>query len=77
MTRRNIKDDVAKFLGHPPYDDGSNIVRGDGYFSNDCRNRYGLKWIQAIADAKRDVDVASSVLLSSSGQQGAAMNGPT
>ena len=39
--KRNLTDDVKKYLGIPPYDVNSNFVRGDGYFAVDCHNLYG------------------------------------
>ena len=35
-------DKLKKFHGLPPYDDGGNIVRGDGYFARSLERKYGM-----------------------------------
>lgn len=39
-------DDLKRYTGLPPYDDGSNIVRGDGFYAKSLESRYGM----SIAD---------------------------
>lgn len=38
-----IMDMLKKFLGKPPYDGPSNIVRGDGYFALQIERESGKK----------------------------------
>lgn len=34
--------DLDKLEGKPPYDGGSNICRGDGYFYNSIEKKFGM-----------------------------------
>lgn len=36
-----LHDDLAKFFGWPPYDEPSNICRGDGYYALGLKRKYG------------------------------------
>ncbi len=42
QNKAKALDDLKKFYGRAPYDGGSNIVRGDGYFARSIEKRYGM-----------------------------------
>ena len=46
--RDKIVDDLKMLRGLPPYDTGSNICRGDGYFARSLEKKYG-KTIEELA----------------------------
>ena len=48
--KKRAIDDLKKLYGDPPYDGGSNIVLGDGYFANSLISMYGMS-IAELADA--------------------------
>lgn len=41
MKNDELKDDVAKLLGKPPYNHPSNICWNDNYFSKYLNDKYG------------------------------------
>lgn len=40
--KAQAKEDLKKLNGDRPYDDGSNLVRGDGVFANSLVEKYGM-----------------------------------
>jgi hypothetical protein len=42
LNKEKAIKDLKMFEGLPPYDDGGNICRGDGYFAKDIERRYGM-----------------------------------
>lgn len=66
MSRRDkIIDDLKVFHGLPPYDDGGNMCRHDGYFARSMEKKYRsslqalqdeVNWKQISADWQRARD---------------------
>lgn len=55
MTRKDAIVDMLKILnGLPPYDDGGNYCRGDGYFARSIVETYGRNG-QTLKDLEREV----------------------
>lgn len=51
---RNCVEDAKKACGVYPYNEGSNYLAGDGYFSRSCIDKYGEKqWKQACDLVRR------------------------
>jgi len=44
---QKLIDDLKKLAGLPPYDEPSNLVRGDGYFAASLERKYGLEMVEA------------------------------
>ena len=47
-NQNKVIDELKMFYGYPPYDDGGNIVRGDGYFVRDLLMRHGAESLEAL-----------------------------
>lgn len=48
-------DDARKALGKYPYNEGTNYLVGDGYFSRSCRDKYGdLMWDEACEIVRKE-----------------------
>lgn len=57
MTK--IDEDASKLVGAYPYNTGSNLTFGDGYFAKDRERHYGTKkWREAIerAEARKQTE---------------------
>ncbi len=42
INQTELREDLAKLDGKPPYNTGSNILQGDGYFAKSLEEKYGL-----------------------------------
>lgn len=52
--KRTRQDDARKFLGLPPYNTGTNMCFGDGYFFKECERRYGISnWKKQVEYFKK------------------------
>lgn len=40
--KKSAVDDLKKLCGDKPYNTGSNIVTGDGYFAKSLEHKYGM-----------------------------------
>lgn len=48
-------DDARKALGRYPYNEGTNYLVGDGYFSRSCRDKYGDRlWDEACEIVRKE-----------------------
>ena len=48
-------DDARKALGKYPYNEGTNYLVGDGYFSRSCRDKYGDRmWDEACEIVRKE-----------------------
>lgn len=48
-------DDARKALGKYPYNEGTNYLVGDGYFSRSCRDKYGDRmWNEACEIVRKE-----------------------
>ena len=48
-------DDARKALGKYPYNEGTNYLVGDGYFSRSCRDKYGDRmWNEAYEIVRKE-----------------------
>lgn len=48
-------DDARKALGKYPYNEGTNYLVGDGYFSRSCRDKYGdSMWDEACQIVRKE-----------------------
>lgn len=48
-------DDARKALGRYPYNEGTNYLVGDGYFSRSCRDKYGdCMWDEACEIVRKE-----------------------
>lgn len=48
-------DDARKALGKYPYNEGTNYLLGDGYFSRSCRDKYGDRmWDEACEIVRKE-----------------------
>lgn len=48
-------DDARKALGRYPYNEGTNYLVGDGYFSRSCRDKYGYRmWDEACEIVRKE-----------------------
>lgn len=53
--RERLIDEMQMLYGIPPYDDGGNIVKGDGYFAKGLRkriNNFKYNWDEILEQAK-------------------------
>ena len=47
LLERNFEEDIKKYLGLPPYDKSTNIVKEDSLFLSFLYSRYGKQKVQA------------------------------
>lgn len=54
-TDREVEDEARKQLGAPPYDDGTNYVRYEGYHARSCAEKFGAdRWEAALEKVERE-----------------------
>lgn len=52
--RKDLKDELRKYYGYPPYDGADNIVRADKYFLMSIEDRWSKEEIDKAREELKD-----------------------